>query len=307
MSPSDIPVPDQTGTIQDPDALQRLFTKRYRGASITAIEKVLVPVPVPIRSIDKEIARLPKCSHYSAGFTVSTEGAWSELMQPGCTGKFVPSAYVVGDGVWREIAKGRILSIDRDEKCAYGEIYLGARSTKPVLGVALEQLTENDFWEIDQYGASAKVLSGLVEYSLARRATAEGFTVRRMPADVARHIGVYYSYDFEFERDGISKKIEVKSLWGTNTSFARLIHSKTTGYITSSCKFSTQDIFAVNLFLRTGNIEDFAFAVSISSEVVPFGLPRSTKSENHVTQNPICEIGNGSWFATIDEVWKLLS
>ena len=71
------------------------------------------------------------------------------------------------------------------------------------------------------------------------------------------------------ERGGMQKRLEVKSLWGTNTRFARLIHSTTTKptgdpntwtpqqkanyYPTSSCKFATQDFFAVGTFLRTGN------------------------------------------------------
>ena len=118
-------------------------------------------------------------------------------------------------------------------------------------------------------------------------------------------MGEYYNYDFEFERDGVTKKIEVKSLWGTNTDFARLIHNTGRDYPTSSCKYVTQDIFAVSLFLRTGNVRDFAFARSVSSEIKPYGLPSATGYPEHVNQNPICGIGNGSWFATIDEVWNL--
>lgn len=305
MSEAQSPALDATHTIADATALEKLFTKRYRGASLSAIEKVLVPVPVPIRSIDPTIRRLSGCSHRSATFTISTDGAWHELMQPGCTGKFVPGEYVTGDGVWREIAKGRLLEVDHAARIATGEIYLGTKSAEAGLNAALEQLSTADFWEIDQYGASAKVLSGLVEYSLARKAVAEGFVVRRMPADVAKHIGAYYSYDFEFEKDGVSKKVEVKSLWGTDTTCARLIHSKTNGYPTSSCKFATQDIFAVSLFLRTGDINDFAFARSVSSANQTYGLPPAAKYPEHVSQNPVCAIGNGAWYGSIKEVWEL--
>ena len=103
--------------------------------------------------------------------------------------------------------------------------------------------------------------------------------------------------------------------------FARLIHSTTTRpsgveaawtdgqkanyYPTSSCKFTTQDIFAVGLFLRTGKIDDIAFARSVPQDVAPYGLPRSTGYPVHVHQNPLCDLGNGVWFATIDDVWDL--
>lgn len=150
------------------------------------------------------------------------------------------------------------------------------------------------------------MLSGLVEYTLAEIATKQGYIVRRMPEDVARHVNKYYYYDFEFEKDGIYKRVEVKSLWGTDTRFARLIHSLGKSHKTSSCKFDSQDIFAVNLFLRTGNIRDFAFARSVPKEMKPYGLPSASKYPGiYVNQNPPCMIGNGTWFSTIDEVWDL--
>jgi hypothetical protein len=124
---------------------------------------------------------------------------------------------------------------------------------------------------------------------------------------------VYPSYDFDVERDGDKRKVEVKSLWGTDTRYARLIHGKSTGqdrgqpnyYATSSCKFATQDIFAVSLFLRTGNLRDFAFARSVPRDVAPYGLPRATNYPDYVNQNPECVIGDGTWFASIEEVWNL--
>ncbi len=129
--------------------------------------------------------------------------------------------------------------------------------------------------------------------------------MRRMPEDMAKHLGQYYNYDFEFERYGVIKKVEVKSLWGTNTDFARLIHSTGKDYPTSSCKYATQDIFAVSLFLRTGNIRDFAFARSVPSDEKSYGLPPASGYPEHVNQNPRCEIGDGVWFGSIEEVWNL--
>jgi hypothetical protein len=220
----------------------------------------------------------------------------------GRTGKFVPKDYVSG-GTWREIAKGRIIEVDYENGVA-AEVYIGR--TKQELVKALNELSEDDYLEIDQYGAAAKVLSGLVEYSFAQIAKQSGYKVTRMPEDMARHLGVYYHYDFELERDGITKRVEVKSLWGTNTRCARLIHSKSREYPTSSCKFDTQDIFAVNLFLRTGDIRDFAFARSVPiSASKPYGLPTASNYPEHVNQNPSCEIGDGTWFGSLDEVWEL--
>lgn len=117
--------------------------------------------------------------------------------------------------------------------------------------------------------------------------------------------GIYKNYDFEVSKLGATKRLEVKSLWGTDTRYARLIHSLGRDYPTSSCKFATQDFFAVSLFLRTGGIRDFAFARSVSSADQLHGLPPAEKYPAHVNQNPLCEIGNGSWFETLDEVWRL--
>ena len=89
--------------------------------------------------------------------------------------------------------------------------------------------------------------------------------------------------------------------------FRGIIHKKDTkqGYPTSSCKFTTQDFFAVSLFLRTGNIQDFAFARSIPDDAKPYGLPRAQKYPEHVNQNPTCEVGDGTWFGSLNEVWNL--
>lgn len=279
------------------------IARRYGDVDPDALVHVLCPVLIPIARIDPKIYKEAKQAHYRASFEIPLDATWLQLMQPGRTGKFIPKDHAEGSGAWRDIAKGRLLGIDQKAGRAFGEIYCGGG--KEDLELAIGSLTEQDFFEVDQFGAAAKVLSGLVEYTLSRQAEGLGYIVHRMPEDIARHIGAYYNYDFEFEKDGAVKKIEVKSLWGTNTRYARLIHSKTAGYPTSSCLFATQDIFAVSLFLRTGNIHDFAFARSTPIDVQPYGLPRATNYPDHVHQNPICEIGNGTWFAKIDDVWNL--
>jgi hypothetical protein len=284
------------------ELLSRLI-KRYGDINPITLERVLCPKTIPIRVLDKTIKKLPGQTHYRATFSISIQSDWDQLMQRGRTGKFVPKDYVEKNGVWREIAKGRIIDVDWKAKVANGEVYVG--KSRAGLELALAELDGSDYLEIDQYGASAKVLSALVEYHLTEQAVSEGFVVRRMPEDMARHLGAYYHYDFEFEKNGVTKKVEAKSLWGTNTDYARLIHSKGGAYATSSCKFDTQDIFAVGMFLRTGKIRDFAFARSIPNDVAPHGLPRSPENRDYVHQNPVCKIGNGTWFSKISDVWNL--
>lgn len=291
--------------------------KRYGDVEPEALIAVLSPVVIPLKDINKTIYKESGQKHWRATFRIDIEDEWRQMMQRGMTGKFVPREYVEENGVWREICKGRIIEVNFETKIAIGEIYVG--NQKAHLIEAINELTENDYLEIDQFGASAKVLSSLAEYYLAKHAEDRGYNVRRMPEDTARHLGTYYNYDFEFEKNSVIKKIEAKSIWGTNTNYARLIHSTTfkpkgpeskwtvdqrkTYYPTSSCKFSTQDIFAVNLFLRTGKITDFAFAKSVSITDAPYGLPFVAEYPEHVNQNPICNIDNITWFSTLDEVW----
>jgi hypothetical protein len=292
--------------------------KRYGDVDPEALEAVLAPITIPIKEIDKIVFKVKGQTHWRATFKIEINQRFYELLEKGMTGKFVPRDYVENNGIWREICKGRIIDFDLNNNLAIGEIYVGKE--KSALEGALAELTVQDYLEVDQYGASAKVLSSLAEYYLAKHGNARGYLVKRMPEDTAKHIGAYYNYDFQFIKNGIIKKVEAKSLWGTNTDYARLIHSTTTKpkgdpkawtaeqiknyYPTSSCKFSTQDIFAVNLFLRTGNIKDFAFAKSISTADDPNGLPYASKFPEHVNQNPKCLIDNKTWFASIDEVWN---
>jgi hypothetical protein len=293
--------------------------RRYEGATPAGFTAVLCPLLVQLKSFDTKIFKRSGESHWRASFTVElTEGNCEALVR-GRTGKLVPGDFAKA-GVWREIAKGRIITVNEEQGFAEGEIYTGG--TKADLENAVAQLDGTELLEIDQFGAAAKVLSGLAEFELVRIVKLAGYTVRRMPEDMAKHLGSYRNYDFEFTKAGVTKKVEVKSIWGTNTRCARLIHSTTKRpvkkrsawteeqrrnyYPTSSCKFATQDIFAVSLFLRTGNIGDFAFARSIPrTTAAPHGLPAAKGYPEHVSQNPLCEIGKGSWFGTIDEVWNL--
>lgn len=294
--------------------------RRYKGSSIKSLMAVLCPLLIPIHTLDKTVFKAKGQSHYRASFTVQVTNENRVVLQRGRTGKFIPSGFGTDAGVlWKEIAKGRIIHVNVRAGIALGEVYTGGSKQKLV--AALEELEETDLLEIDQYGASAKVLSGLAEYQLVELVQDAGYTVRRMPEDMARHLGAYPNFDFELEKDGVAKKVEVKSVWGTNTECARLIHSTTIRpdgleaewtdgqrrnyYPTSSCKFETQDIFAVSLFLRTGNIQDFAFARSVPEDQAAYGLPCAENYPEHVHQNPRCWIGDGTWFATIDEVWNL--
>lgn len=279
--------------------------KRYYGMTVDSLQHILCPMLIPISKINKTVLKLPGQQHWRASFEIQINTKCSELMTVGRTGKFVPSSYANGTGIWNEIAKGRIIDVDWNKGIAYGEIYTG-NSSKSDLEYALGKLNADDYLEIDQYGASAKILSALVEYNLAYLVKQAGYHVTRMPEDCAKHLGAYYNYDFEFTKNGITKKVEVKSIWGTDTRFARLIHSKSKTHLTSSCKFETQDIFAVSLFLRTGNSMDFAFAKSVSDLEDPIhGLPHATGYPDYVTQNPLCTVDNTIWFESIDGVWNI--
>lgn len=163
----------------DYEKLFATLTSRYKGATPESLIRVLCPILIPIHSLDKTIIKLKNQSHYRASFSIKIDDLNDEIIIRGRTGKFVSQAYVENQGVWREIAKGRIIEVDRNTGIANGEVYSGG--TKTDLSAALEELSENDYLEIDQYGASAKVLSGLVEYSLAKFARESGYKVLECP------------------------------------------------------------------------------------------------------------------------------
>lgn len=292
--------------------------RRYAGASEASLSAVLCPLLIPVSDLDRTVFKAAGQSHWRATFSVEINDENYSALQVGRTGKFLPAESQAGGG-WREIAKGRIIEVDEAAAVAHGEVYVGGSKAKLVDAVA--ELNVGDVLEIDQYGAAAKILSALAENAIVEDAKSSGYRVKRMPEDMARHLGAYTNFDFLFERGDEVRRVEAKSLWGTNTDYARLIHSTTTKpqgapdtwtdrqkknyYPTSSCKFTTQDIFAVSLFLRTGNISDIAYARSVPVDDKPYGLPRSSGFPEHVHQNPKCKIGDGVWFATIDEVWDL--
>lgn len=277
--------------------------RRYRGANLNAFLHTLVPVYVPISTINKTVERVSS-NNFAATFDVELEEEWRMFMKPGCTGKIVPKAFIDDAGHWKELGKGRIVLVDSSKNQASAEFYVGS-GNKGDTERAVREVSEGDYMEIDRYGAAAKILSSLVEHALAEKAKGEGFDVRRVPEDVARHIGAYYRYDFEFIKDGESKRVEVKSLWGTDTRYARLIASLTKDRKTSSPRFASQDIFAVSRFLQTGDIRDFAFAVSVPESDSEHGLPVAPKHPEHVHQNPKCSIDNKVWFDSVSAVWEV--
>ncbi len=134
----------------------RLLTKRYGDVDFNSILSVLTPQLIQINTLDKTPLKLDGQKHWRATFTLKVTDENYELMQRGRTGKFVPKSFIHG-GTWREICKGRIISIDAKDGIAEGEIYTGKSSSKKALEDALKHLSENDYLEIDQYGASAKL------------------------------------------------------------------------------------------------------------------------------------------------------
>jgi hypothetical protein len=266
------------------------------------LAEVLTPLQVEILTIDLD-SMMKRGSAWSVMFE-GQPGSTNTHVVRGRTGKVVPKGSTVGDEPWREIIKARIHEAD-ETKCV-GELHAPRRAD---LEERLLQVDpEHVVLEIDRFGAAAKVESALTEVAFERQALAEDFLVWRMPEDTARHLGVYARYDFRLrdKSSGIERRFELKSLWGTDSRYARLISSKTKTNPTSSPRFDSQDFFAVNLWLRTGNISDIAFARSVPrSEQHPHGLPVAPSFPEHVNQNPLCDPGDGTWFRQIREVWDL--
>ena len=296
-----------------PSELIEDLKQRFGPVDIEDLHQALIPVYLPIKNIDKsEIVRRGENSYtYTVNITLGGGKEISHLSR-GATGKIIPGDFVEGSGTWEEIGKCRIHEVFDD--FAKGE-FLAKSGQKGDLQDALENVQETDYMEIDRYGIAAKLKSALAEQAFANIVRDAGYNVTRMPEDLAKHLmddEGHPNFDFIVEKGDTRRRVEVKSLWGTNTSMARLIHSSTDSndYETSSCKFKTQDIFAVNLWLRTGNIYDFGFAVSEHEEDHPNGLPCATKKggeelTDYVNQNPDLEIGDGRWFQDFDKVVEL--
>ncbi|CAG1006452.1 hypothetical protein BURK1_03298 [Burkholderiales bacterium] len=214
--------------------------------------------------------------------------------EPGTTGKVVSRAHVEGAEPFRELIKGRIL------RCGPGFVEGELYFDRARFSVALSEVRLGDFLEIDPFGVTSKMESALCEAAFFTEAQRFGFGVTRMPENVAKHVGTQNYHDFRLERGQIVYRVELKSLWGTDTTKARLIHtvSRSGGgknsarddrqiWNTSSCRFQDQDLFAVSLWLRTGRITDFAYALSVANDQhAEWGLPKVPRHPDHVTQNP---------------------
>lgn len=291
----------------DPDRAAELIERllsRFRGATLEMLEQVMLPLQIPLSEVERQIQR--HGSGYCAGFRIEA-GDENPAIMRGRSGKVVPREAVSGGTAWKELIKARIH--EAGHRWATGELHGGS---KEELCSRLAKVEIGDILEIDRFGITAKLESALTEAALVEHGRALGYSATRMPEDVARHLGEYWHFDFLFRKNGVSKRVECKSMWGTDTRYARLIHSKGANYQTSSCKFATQDIFAVNLWLRTGVITDFAFARSVLRDTDhPYGLPCATGKggtllPDYVNQNPVLNIGDGIWFDNIDAVWNLL-
>lgn len=285
--------------VGEPESLVRALTTRYEGTTTGMLADVLIPLRIPIATFSTVPERFG--SGWGVPFRIEV-GRASPHLHRGRTGKVVSAATAAGIATWAEIVKARIHEVH--DEFSTGELHIaGARAN---LEARLQLLEPGAVLEIDRYGAAAKVESGLTEAAFVALAQAEGYSVTRMPEDIARHLGNYYNFDFLLEKDGRTQRVENKSLWGTNPVYARLIKSKTATHETSSCRFDAQDIFAVNLWLRTGRVIDFAFARSRPVDAAhPHGLPVSTVSPEYVHQNPVCRLGDGVWFPRLSDVWTL--
>ena len=280
--------------------------RQFGGMDIEALTAIFCPVRIPIYKLVKNVFLAPGQQHFRASFQIQITEDVQELMAEGRTGVFVLADYVKGEAAKKEIAKGRLISIDKEQGIAYGEIF-STNTSKEDLEAALELLTEEHYFEIDSFNMAEKITEPLIEYQLERIAKEKGFHVTRIPKNRVKAADSADDYTFDLEKDGIVKRVQVKSLWGDDPKYARLIHPKSNRYLTSNCKFDAQDLFAVSLYARTGNTTDFAFAKSISvTEDEVHGLPQAPGFVGFVTQNPLCEIDNTVWFDDLDKAWEIL-
>lgn len=284
-----------------------LLLQRFGGATSELLDRVLTPYRLQITEISVDGSDRPSTAAFKASVP---DDVWTTF-EEGTTGKVVPRAHVEGSAPWKELIKGRIRT--STAQGIEGELYFdGARFRQAIKAVKV-----GDYLEVDPFGVTSKIESALTEAALFTKAQQLGFAVTRMPENVAKHVGTQNYYDFKLERDGVVYRIELKSLWGTDTTKARLIHTVTKGdgggknsaredrqiWHTSSCRFQDQDIFAVAMWLRTGRIVDFAFSLSASSDDHPtWGLPKVPKFPAHVTQNPpISDPPTDPWTMDLEE------
>ena len=288
----------------DYEILVKNILKRYQGMREEAFESIFCPRVIPIKKIVNNIFLMPGQQHWRASFQIEIKEEYEDLIQVGREGTFVPASYAKGEGEWKNLAKGRIINVDRENRIAYGEVLFG--NTKEELEAALLNLKEEDYLEIEEFEISEKITKALIEYNLAELAKKAGYSVAKLPMVRGKAADSPDEYPFEFTKDGVTKRIQVKSLWSEDPRYARLIHPKSNRYLTSSCKFDAQDLFAVSLYPRTGNTMDFAFAKSVSKAQDPVhGLEEARGFAGFVTQNPECEIDNIVWFDSLDGVWEV--
>ncbi len=282
-----------------------MLLARFGGCTPETLNRVLTPYRLRLTAIT--LAPNAKSGQFTAEIPPDV---WTTF-EEGTTGKVVSRGHVEGESPWREIVKARIREVS--DHNVVGELYFAPARVQ----AALKEVRVGDYLEIDPFGVTSKIESALCEASLYQVASAAGFSVTRMPENVAKHVGTQNYYDFRLERNGLVYRVELKSLWGTDTTKARLIHTVSkngTGgknskrddkqvWHTSSCRFKDQDLFAVSMWLRTGRVTDFAFAISASEEShAEWGLPRVPKFPHHVTQNPpISDPPSGPWTMDINE------
>ncbi len=287
-----------------------LLLQRFGGATPEMLDRVLTPYRLRLVTISTEKIG-PRKSRTVFRAEVPKE-VWTTF-EEGTTGKVVPKDHVEGNAPWREVIKGRILRSLPDH--VDGELYFDTARLK----AALTEVKCGDYLEVDPFGVTSKIESALCEAAFFLQAQEHGFKVTRMPENVAKHIGTQNYFDFRLEKDSVVYRVELKSLWGTDTTKARLIHtvSRDGGgknsarkdrqvWSTSSCRFKDQNIFAVAMWLRTGRITDFAYALSVSQdESKEWGLPKVPAHPNHVTQNPpIPSPPSGPWTSDLLEVCR---
>lgn len=280
---------------------------RFGGATPQMLERVLTPYRLPISRIDASPDG--KSAQFEADIPVDVWTAFED----GTTGKVVPKAHVEGKAPWKEIIKARVRTARKHS--VVGELYFAPARFAAALG----EVKVGDYLEIDPFGVTSKIESALCEAALFQVATEAGFTVTRMPENVAKHVGTQNYFDFRLERAARVYRVELKSLWGTDTTKARLIHtvSKEGGgknskrkdkqvWNTSSCRFQDQDIFAVSMWLRTGRVTDFAYALSVpENKSKKWGLPVVPAYPHHVTQNPpIEDPPSAPWTMNLDEICR---
>ncbi len=286
-----------------------LLLQRFGGATPEMLNRVLTPYRLRIKDIQGADSGKKTRSVFSAEVP---KDVWT-IFEEGTTGKVVPRDHVEGTAPWKEVIKGRILRSFPDH--VEGELYFGGGR----LAAALSEVQVGDFLEVDPFGVTSKVESALCEAAFFLQARDLGFRVTRMPENVAKHVGTQNYFDFRLEKGSTVYRVELKSLWGTDTTKARLIHtvSRDGGgknstredrqvWNTSSCRFKDQDIFAVSMWLRTGRVTEFAFALSASEdECQGWGLPRVPNHPLHVTQNPVVPSPpSGPWTTDLLEVCK---